>query len=140
MDTKKVYLDNFVRDFSSKPRTTMPSFLGAAQQTVTDINKVFQQRDPLLQQVGMVVLYYHLFRIAREQNWLSKVSRKKLLDFDRERELNRQQAEDDIGHAKYDLLEFDRFAQSPNDGYAIKFRLSILLKEVFKKSVSVDEL
>ena len=31
-------------------------------------------------------------------------------------------------------------AQSPNDGYAIKFRLKILLRDVFKKKISIDDL
>jgi len=49
----------------------------------------------------------------------------------------------DVPHAakaNCDLIEFDRYAQSPNDGYAIKFRLRILLRDVFKKKISIDDL
>jgi hypothetical protein len=86
------------------------------------------------------MLYYHLFRMAHEQGWEQEVARKRLVDFDKVREANRAKAEQDITKASYDLIEFDRYAQSPNDGYAIKFRLKVLLREVFKKEVSTDDL
>ena len=63
-----------------------------------------------------------------------------MADFDNKRENNRKKAEEDIAKANYDLLEFDRYAQSPNDGYAIKFRLKILFEDVFKKKISIDDL
>jgi Protein of unknown function DUF262 len=140
VDTKKVYLDKFVEDHADEPRNKMPAFLKKAKENVGRMARVFTQRDPLLRQVGMVILYYHLFRVAHEQGWEQKITRKSLADFEGERETNRQKAEEDIAKANYDLIEFDRYTQSPNDGYAIKFRLSIVLREVFKKKVSTDDL
>jgi hypothetical protein len=32
----------------------------------------------------------------------------------------------DIAQAQYDLLEFDRFSQSPNDGIALRFRSQVM--------------
>ncbi|SRR5579871_2722508 len=140
VDTKKAYLDKFVKDHASKPRTKMPSFLETAQENVRLMSKVFTHKDPLLRQVGIVTLYYHLFRIARNEGWGSAITRKKLGDFEMVREENRQKAETDIGGANYDLIEFDRYAQSPNDAYAIKFRLSVLLREVFNKKITIENL
>jgi hypothetical protein len=40
-------------------------------------------------------------------------------------------AEVDISKAIYDLLEFDRFSQSPNDGVAMRFRLRVINEQVF---------
>jgi hypothetical protein len=132
MDTKKVYLDKFVQDYASKSRTKMPPFVKKAN--------VFIDKDPLLRQVGMVLLYYHLFRVAHDGGWVQAITRKKLADFDDLREANRKKAENDLAKANYDLIEFDRYSQSPNDGYAIRFRLKILLKEVFKKVIATDDL
>jgi hypothetical protein len=87
-----------------------------------------------------VVLYYDLFRLAHQQGWGQEVTRRRLVDFERAREANSKKAEQDITKANYDLIEFDRYAQSPNDGYAIKFRLKVLLREVFKKDVPTDDL
>jgi hypothetical protein len=140
VDTKKVYLDKFVKDHADEPRTSMPAFLRKAKQNVGRMAGVFTQKDPLLRQVGMVVLYYHLFRVANDEEWTSKVTRKSLADFETAREANRKKAEQDISKADYDLIEFDRYSQSPNDSYAIRFRLSILLREVFGKKVSTDDL
>jgi hypothetical protein len=139
-DTKKVYLDKFVQDHADEPRNKMPSFLKKAKANVGHMAKVFTRRDPLLRQAGMVILYYHLFRVAHQQGWGQKITRKRLADFEGVREANRVKAEQDLSKANYDLIEFDRYSQSPNDSYAIKFRLSILLREVFKKKVSIEEL
>lgn len=140
MDTKKVYLDEFVEGHSDQPRNKMPTFLKKAQDNVGRMAKVFTQKDPLLRQVGIVNLYYHLFRLGHIQGWAHEITRKRLADFDNKREANRKKAEEDIKKANYDLLEFDRYAQSPNDGYAIKFRLKILFEDVFKKKISLDDL
>jgi hypothetical protein len=139
-DTKKAYLDEFVESFAGQPRTKAPPFLKGAQENVARMATVFTQRDPLLRQVGIVTLYYHLFRIASEYGWEQKITRKRLADFEKVREENRAIAEQGLTKANYDLLEFDRYAQSPNDGVAIKFRLKILLGDVFDEEVSTDDL
>jgi hypothetical protein len=140
MDTKKVYLDKFVAGYADKPRAKLPAFFKDAKDNVGRMAAIFTQRDFLLRQVGMVLLYYHLFRLANEQGWEKEITRKKLADFDKLRETNRKNAEQNITDANYNLIEFDRFSQSPNDGFAIKFRLKILLEEVFKKQTSTDDL
>lgn len=140
VDTKKVYLDKFVADHIGESRVKMPPCLKLAKANVGRMDKVFTQQDALLRQVGMVILYYHLFRIAHDEGWAGKITRKSLADFEAKRDANRKKAEVDIAKANYDLIEFDRYSQSPNDGYALKFRLGILLKEVFGKKVSTDDL
>lgn len=140
VDTKKAYLDKFVESFAAQPRDKMPPFLKRSQAIVTKMAGVFTHPDPLLRQVGMIMLYYHLFRRANKEGWAQDVTRSKLVDFDRLREQNRRKAEQDLTKANYDLIEFDRYAQSPNDGYAIRFRLKVLLREVFKQDVSTDDL
>src|ERR1035438_920901 len=103
---------------------------------------VFVSSDVLLRQVGMVMLYYHLFRVANKGNWTAAITRKKLIDFDKLRESNRAAAERGKVGTKikvdFDLLDFDSYAQSPNDAGALKFRLGILLARVFKKEVPQD--
>ena len=140
VDTKKAYLDKFVEDFADQPRSKMPNFFRRAQENARLMKSVFTEKDPLLRQVGIVVVYYHLFRVAQEKGWEQKITRKRLADFERRRDSNREIAEKDLTKADYDLIEFDRYAQSPNDGYAIRFRLRILLKEVFGRDVSTDAL
>jgi len=140
MDTKKVYLDNFVKSFSKKSRTKMPSFLTSAQNIVDLMSNIFIKKDFLLRQIGIVNLYYHLFRIANKEGWVIEIKRKKLADFEELRTANRELAEEDISKANYDLLEFDRYVQAPNDAYAIRFRLGIMLKMVFHKKGETDTL
>lgn len=139
-DTKKIYLDEFVRSYERQPRNKTFPFMKETQENLARMKSVFTKRDTLLRQVGMVTLYYHLFRIAHDQHWLGDISRQKLLQFDKIRESNRLKAENDLAGADYDLVEFDRYSQSPNDGYAIRFRLSILLKKAFKKNVQLEGL
>jgi hypothetical protein len=139
-DTKKIYLDAFVKEYSGRPRNSIPSFVKATQDNLTRMRSVFTDRDPLLRQVGMIVLYYHLFRLAFKDGWSGEITRQKLLNFEKLRESNRKKAERDMAGADYDLIEFDRYTQSPNDGYAIRFRLAIILNRVFKIKTHVDDL
>lgn len=138
VDTKKIYLDDFVRD--SKGKKSAPAErLGKQVSTVASaMAKVFTASDPLLRSVGMVVLYYHVFRIAINDGWVNKITRSKLAKFEKARADNRAAAELDIGSAEYDLLEFDRYVQTPNDGYAIGIRLNILLGHVFDLQLSEE--
>jgi len=140
VDTKKVYLDEFVYSFATESRDKMPIFLKPAQRNCEKMAEVFTHNDPLLRQVGMVMLYYHLFRIAGAQGWLSAVTRSRLAEFNELRAKNRQKAEKDLAKASYDLLEFDRYTQAPNDGYALRLRLQILLRRVFAKNTDIDKL
>lgn len=141
VDTKKARLDDFVDHFADQSRTRMPAFVKQAQDTGGRMANVFTDKDALLRQVGMVMLYYHLFRVAHKQDWTGDISRKKLLDFEKHRAANRELMENgDTKNIDLDLIEFDRYAQSPNDGGAIKFRLRVMLKKVFNRDVSTDNL
>jgi hypothetical protein len=140
VDTKKAYLDDFVKSFKNKSRTKMPAFLKPAQEAVGVMASVFTNKDSLLRQVGMVTVYYQLFRLARDGGWLNQITRKKLVEFDKRRDANRELAEKDLTKADYDLIEFDRYAQSPNDAGALKFRLRVMLEKVFNKKVQTDDL
>ena len=140
VDTKKVYLDSFVNKHSGEPRNRKYDFVEQASENISSMASIFTKKDSLLRQVGMVILYYHLFRIAEEYSLTDKLIRKKFHDFEKLRDNNRIRAEKDITKADYDLIEFDRFAQSPNDGYALKFRLRVMLDKIFDVHVKSDDL
>ncbi len=141
VDTKKARLDDFVDDFVDQSRTRMPVFLKQTQETCEHMARVFTDKETLLRQVGMVMLYYHLFRVAHKNDWAAEISRKKLLDFEKLRAANRELMEKGkTKNVDLQMIEFDRYAQSPNDGGAIKFRLRLMLKKVFNKDVSTDDL
>jgi hypothetical protein len=136
VDTKKARLDDFVRGFEGQPRTKNLPCLKDAQRVVQAMSKVFTANDPLLRQVGMVMLYFHLFRVAIDDRWLAEITRKKLLDFDKKRTKNRQLFETgSVDKVDKDLIDFDGYAQSPNDGGAIRFRLMVLADREFGRKV-----
>ncbi len=132
VSTKKVRLDEFVGQFADQSRTRVPAFVKQAKDNLGRMADVFTDRDPLLRQVGMVMLFYHLFRVAHSHAWVGEISRKRLLEFERRRAENRDLMEK--GAAKgidLDLIEFDRYAQSPNDEGAIEFRLRTMIRKAF---------
>lgn len=100
----------------------------------------FTEKDELLKSSSMVVLYYLLFLKSIDENWRQILSRSRLTEIERVRSLNRIVAEGDIAMADYDLLEFDRLTQTPNDGYALKFRLDLLEQFVRGKMTSKREM
>lgn len=127
-DTKKIYLDRFVRNYKrSRPSRVRPS-LNEVKKVLSAMDKVFVKRDKLLRSAGMIVLYFLLFRDAIKKKRLKKIQRVKLEKFEKARAVNRVMAEEDIAKANYDLLEFDRYTQTPNDEYAIQLRLKTLKK------------
>lgn len=140
VDTKKAYLDRYVQEHEDEPKTKkVPAVIGT-KEVLGRMSEIFHAPDPLLRSVGMVGLYFHVFRIALKDGWSEKLSRKAFLNFEKIRQENRAKAEDDIAKADYDLLEFDRFAQSPNDLYAVKFRLQVILRVLTRKSYALEEL
>ena len=131
VDTKKVYLDRFVKEWSDS--LELKKIQKRTQKILTAMGKVFTKQDPLLRSVGSVVLYYFLFRTALHTNWIDDITRSALEDFEQQRVENRERARQDLASADYDLLEFDRYIQAPNDSYALKIRFSILMKKVFNR-------
>lgn len=135
-DTKKVYLDAFVRRWKPKTFSDAKKSLGVrASKTLSAMSSCFTKQDPLLRSVGMVVLYYHAFRLAARDGWVDQIERKTLKQFEERRLQNRKEAEDDITRADYDLLEFDRLVQSPNDAFAMATRLQVLMRQCFSRDL-----
>lgn len=128
MDTKKVYLDSFVKEFKKKNLEREARALEKeVNANLISLSNIFLSSDHLLRSQGMVIIYYLVIKEAKRGNWANKISRKKLLDFEKERQENRILAEKDISKANYELLEFDRMTlQGTNDGASIKFRLDTL--------------
>jgi hypothetical protein len=121
-NSKKVHLDHFVRDCKANSKLKVAEAEKVAAAVLKAMAAVFVKNDSLLQSVGMVTLYYFLFAQRND------VTRSKLIKFDELRRKNRDDAERDIEKAKFELLEFDRLTQSPNDASAIEYRLDVLNK------------
>lgn len=141
-NTKKSYLDDFVKDFrkwhKEADKRAAPSAISAlvneVEKTLVSMNSVFGIADSLLRQVGMITVYYHLFRQVRLEK-VEDVEREMLVRFERDREKNRELVEatgESNKQVDTELLEFDKHSQTPNDAYAIRIRLTILLRYLSK--------
>jgi hypothetical protein len=142
-NTKKSYLDQFVRAYRklekegskrAKP-AAISKMVADVKETLSKMNSVFVRKDSLLRQVGMITVYYHLFRGITDGD-VDAIERNMLVGFERDRERNREIAEEvgeSAANVNVDLLEFDKHSQTPNDSYAIRIRLSILLRYLHKK-------
>jgi Protein of unknown function DUF262 len=135
VDTKKVYLDRFVRVWKGKSKKAAENLRGEVVRVLDHMKKIFVKNDPLLRSVGMIILYYHVVRISLAEGWSSSVSRQSFLKFEEQRKINRVVAESDIGGADYDLLEFDMYVQTPNDAYATRIRLKVILDKMFDRDL-----
>jgi Protein of unknown function DUF262 len=131
VDTKKVYLDRFFDDHAKSTSADVEPMVTAVTEALDAMSAVFIDADPFLRSVGMITLYFNLFRAAFEKKQLDHLTRPTFDSFDKARNDNRRMAEDDIAKADYDLLEFDRYTQSLNDAGAMKFRLKVIDRKVF---------
>jgi hypothetical protein len=126
-DTKKAYLDRFVRK-SSEWIDDLSPLVHQVEIVLTAMHEAFLKEDPLLNSVGMSSVYYLVFREAVEQDWLAEITREKLNEFEAKRTKNRNDARNDEDAGEFELNEFDRLSQSPNDAIALRFRRDVLLK------------
>lgn len=131
VDTKKVYLDNFVKNGRSFPQQRVDFLKDKTDAVLKEMASVFISKDPLLKSAGMITVYYHLFRMIVSKALTVNVSRVDLMNFEQLRISNKNTAEQDIALADYSLLEFDRYAQTPNDAFANRLKLEVLLKYAF---------
>ena len=138
-DTKKAYLDRFFEEHAR----SRPADVAHLRRGVVDVLNLmvdtFVDKDFLLRSVGMISLYFLIFERAIERNLTDRISRADFHDFEEIRYDNRQVAEEDISEANYNLLEFDRFAQSPNDGIALRFRLAVIDTHLYSGDLGFAE-
>ena len=137
-NTKKANLDDFVKNFKKwrtnklkkANRAAVNALIDSTQHVLTRLANNFVKSDNLLRQVGMITLYYHLYRQI-EKGTVGPVKRDLLVQFEKKRTANRERVEE-FGEAGENvdtaLLEFDKHSQTPNDAYAIRIRLGILLR------------
>lgn len=130
VDTKKMYLDSFVRKWAEEHRTAIEAnqLSGAVTKHLDRMAALFVDDDPLLKSIGMTILVFHFFRLMDKAKCVSKIRREHFLLFDTARAENRLKAEADLSSASYELLEFEKYVQSPNDAYATRLRLAIMVK------------
>jgi hypothetical protein len=125
-DTKKAYIDSFFKSFAQQGPEDIVGIKATCISILDAMSNVFTDRDPLLRSVGMIMLYFLAFERAVERNIVGTITRPALVQFEDLRIANRVTAEANIAEANYDLLEFDRYTQSPNDAVALRFRLGVL--------------
>lgn len=126
IDTKKVYLDKFVSD-NSQNTDEMETLKEGSLAILEQMCNVFTDSDELLRAQGNMVLYYLIFRSAIANNEVSKITRRKLLDFRANLIENRKRAEDDYSESLFEFLEFDRLSQQgTNDASNIRERYRTL--------------
>lgn len=122
IDTKKVYLDGFAKDYKKKSKD-INTLKKVVISVLKDMNEVFTNTDEILRSQGNIVLYYLLFRKAAELGELNKITRRKLLNFRKELIANRKAAEDDYSSSSFELLEYDRLSQQgTNDASNLRER------------------
>lgn len=127
IDTKKVYLDDFVRKFKNNKQWNSQKIANRVRSFLNEMHRIFISKDSLLRAQSIVPIIYLLFREAIKQSKLEIISRKKLIDFKRDIDKNHTIAEQDITKANFEYLEFDRMSQQgTNDAASIKERVRII--------------
>ncbi|MBN6717224.1 DUF262 domain-containing protein [Pseudomonas capsici] len=138
IDTKKVYLDAFARQYHSAHTLHVNELKKAAMSVVNAMSQVFMEKDELLQAQGNMVVYYLVFRAAIKMGEVDKITRRKLLDFREKIKENRVKAAVDYAGSSYELLEYDRLSQQgTNDSSNIKERFGILARELGLSNIEI---
>lgn len=123
-DAKKRQLDDFWEELRND-ETRVKTLAKDVRDVIGKMAVAFENNDRLLASIGIVSVYYLCFS-HRLKDGRPLPGRAALAKFDRERQLGSYESEDDLTGFSYRMLEFDRLAQSPNDGHALSFRLKVL--------------
>ncbi|MCX6938463.1 MAG: DUF262 domain-containing protein [Verrucomicrobia bacterium] len=127
VDTKKPFLDAFVREHRAGKSTKVARLKTAVASTLKEMSQVFVDNDNLLIAQSSIPVYFLLFREAITEGKLNKLSRSIFIKFNEARQKNREIASEDITKAQFEFLEYDRLSQQgTNDASSIKERLNIL--------------
>lgn len=125
IDTKKVYLDSMAKKYKKGKSTIVNNIKSDVTSYLDDMSKCFTNHDLLLRAQGSMVMYYLIFKWAKETKFTIK--RSKLIAFVDLIKSNRKLAEKSYEEADYDYLEYDRLSQhGTNDVSNIKERVRIL--------------
>lgn len=137
VNTKKSDLDIFVKKFKgwreskdtrAAPRT-VAELRARTEEVLDSMSEIFWENDGLLRQVGLVTLYFYVYKAVRDGR-APMIDREMLEWFETQRRLNRAKAEAGSERLDQELMEFDRHSQTPNDAYAFRIRLAILLRHL----------
>jgi hypothetical protein len=125
-DVKKYRLDNFFKEMKAIPNgdSRVAEDFDALTGVLEELRKTFIDDDPLLSSIGMVSLYFLLFQHRLDESE-QLPSRQSLEEFDSARRI-RVSSDEELPVGAFQLLEFSRLAQSPNDGSALAYRLAVL--------------
>lgn len=124
--TKKTYLDQLVVSFKDRPQSQAELIHQEATSLLDILVTKFGEKDQLLRSAGMVAVYYLLYR-KLNSSAATLPSRQHLVFFQNAVRDNRTLATSDIANANYELLEFSRLTQTPNDAYSLQYRMDVLL-------------
>ena len=136
VSTKCRDLDAFVKSYRARPEQSPPAgdLRNRSEEIAEAMCNFFVPEDPLLESVGWITLYYHLFRLARLEGMPKGVTRSRFGQFvervSATRRLQREMATGKVAAPETQvdpqLAEFDRYRQAPNDAGALRTRYTIL--------------
>lgn len=126
-DLKKKFLDKMVEDHKKISKADKTGLLKRVTTNLSNLNKVFENEDDLLNKQAYPPLYYIFIKLVYSEYGhpqLHTIMRKFIEQFQIQRVLNFEKQEDDVDVA---LSEFSRLMQQgTNDLNSLKTRVSIL--------------
>ncbi|WP_288441110.1 DUF262 domain-containing protein [uncultured Chryseobacterium sp.] len=127
LDTKKAFLDKMVITFKENKSLDASPYYNESVQILNLMQNVFNNKDSLLRGQANMTIYFLVFKNAKDNLTVSKITREKIDFFYKELEINRKKAEEDITEANFEYLEFERLSQQgTNDSVSIRERTKIL--------------
>ena len=128
-ETKKINLDQFVRETQRKPRGKLELAARKVLDVLTDMSEIFLPADRLLTSAGVFPVYYWFVRAKPEADF--PLIREFLVRFEEARRKNRDlmAADPDSDKVDQQLVEYDQFNRSTNDQRSHEGRLRILSQE-----------
>jgi hypothetical protein len=125
VDTKKIHLDRFVDEGVRTGNPDLERVGSRVRKVLSQMRRVFQNKDVLLSSQGSVPLFYWFIRTYGAESDI----REFLASFESERKENRRCAEETPERADQQLLSFELLSRSVNDQASYNKRFEILCQK-----------
>jgi hypothetical protein len=131
-DTKKIHLDSFVK----RNDVNTDTIYSKISSVLAGLCDTFVDKDELLGKIGLIPVYFIISLIKGSQSGMYSLDRQKIFQFYELLRNNREYMNDEEQqiNVDYELVEFDRLTQTPNDSYSIEFKIKIMSKYILNES------
>lgn len=134
--TKKTTLDRFVRIYPRDGTDSAQALRNQVEAILQEMHGFFRSKDKLLDGIGWVTLFFHLFRLhGQHTEGFSRQTLQRFTDAvattrEKSRRITKGLSSSALTDREQLLAQFASYSQAPNDGSALRTRYELMRRDI----------